>query len=194
MLALSEGDRIYRVKRMSEHISIEDNILFMRWKPWSDVEVRTWLIAGAPWHVRIHCIVSKRVLDIADGGFALGIEDRNGKRSLEEQRENENGALAKSSWGDSGIRLLYGDGKTELIHPNANTNLLHARTVIPTATASLGSGTRWFVTGVYGNPAGGGVSDDWADAPYVERRDQRLLIHRDSNELFEVPMREGEYP
>lgn len=74
MLALSEaGDNLYRVRRRNEETSIEDNVLFARWKPWSDVEVRTWIAAGLPWHLRIHCIRTGRALDVVEGGFALGL-------------------------------------------------------------------------------------------------------------------------
>jgi len=48
--------------------------IYTRWKPWSDVEIRTWLVTGTPWHVRIHRIDTARYLDCADGGFALGLE------------------------------------------------------------------------------------------------------------------------
>ncbi|RCW47508.1 DUF2264 domain-containing protein [Paenibacillus prosopidis] len=180
MLALSEGDRIYRVKRTTDLSRIENNIIYMEWTPWFDVEVKTWLIPGAPWHVRVHCIYSKRKLDAADGGFAIGIEDRNGRRSLEEL-QGEHSARASSSWGTSGIRLLYGSGKMELIHPNANTNLLHARTVIPTATASLSPGISWLVTGVYGHSQSGQQLEKWLSPPRVEKHDQKLVVYMEDD-------------
>ena len=184
MLALSEGDRIYRVKRTSEEHSIEGNIVYTRWKPWADVEVQTWLIAGTPWHVRVHCIQSGRYLgNAADGGFALGIDDFKGglSRVIREQED----AIAVSSWGSSGIRLLHGKGRPELTYPNANTNLLHSRTVIPTITASLDPGRSWLVTGIYGQPGDSKDEDYWINAPYVISRSQKLVV-REANgkELF----------
>ncbi|MUT65207.1 DUF2264 domain-containing protein [Paenibacillus sp. NEAU-GSW1] len=172
MLALSEGDRIYRVKRMAEQSKIDGRTLYMKWKPWRDVEVQTWIIAGTPWHVRVHCITTPRYLEVADGGFALGVEDDGGKRSLKlEQSEGE--AWAASAWGMSGIKLLYGGGAAELVHPNANTNVLHARTVIPTVVAKLEPGIHWLATGVYGDPAG----TPQGETPRVEEIDGKLYIH-----------------
>lgn len=153
MLALSERDGIFRVKRCVEASSIDGNVLHMRWKPWPDVEIRTWLIAGAPWHIRIHRIASGRALDAADGGFAIGIEDEDGKRRLTEFL-TEDQACAVTAWGASGVVALYGDGKANIVHPNANTNLMHPRTVIPTVTFRVDPGVRWLATGVYGRPAG----------------------------------------
>ncbi|MFD0671067.1 DUF2264 domain-containing protein [Cohnella sp. GCM10027633] len=186
MLALSEGDNLYRVKRTSEQSRIEDNVLFMRWKPWADVEVRTWIVAGSPWHARVHRIDTKRALDVADGGFALGIEDGDGKRSLREQRSDEaNEALAASSWGESGIKVLYGPGRAGLVRPNANTNVLHARTIIPTATASFAPGVHWLATGVYGQPAGG--MDERTNAPSVTIAGDRLRVAMDGRTLLDIP-------
>lgn len=190
MLALSEGDNLYRVKRTSEESEIDGDVLSMRWKPWADVEVRTWVIAGAPWHARVHRIASKRTLDVADGGFALGIEDANGKRSLRELPSSaEDGALAASSWGESGIRVLYGAGRAGLVRPNANTNILHTRTVIPTAQASFAPGVHWLATGVYGQPAGGGA--EWADAPCVGVDGGRLRVSMGGLTVLELAMEEN---
>lgn len=74
MLALSEGDNLYRVKRRCEETEVCEDFLYAKWKPWADVVVQTWIIPGVPWHVRVHHIATGRVLDTAEGGFALGIE------------------------------------------------------------------------------------------------------------------------
>lgn len=75
MLALSEsGDNLYRVRRRNMESRIVDNVLHSVWKPWTNVEVRTWIVAGLPWHIRIHRIETGRPLDAAEGGFALGQE------------------------------------------------------------------------------------------------------------------------
>ncbi|WP_276354959.1 DUF2264 domain-containing protein [Cohnella caldifontis] len=179
MLAMSEGDRMYRVKRTAEESEIRDHgVLYFRWKPWKDVEVRTWLIPGTPWHVRVHRIETGRYLDLADGGFALGLE------SLAERSRIAQPAAAESEsrqarvsypWGASGIRLLHGSGEAQLIYPNANTNVLHARTVIPTVTASLQPGTvGWLATAVYGEP--GSDSSAWERPPRAEADGEALTV------------------
>jgi hypothetical protein len=150
MLALSEGgDNLYRVRRRNVETSIEDNVLRAVWKPWRNVEVRSWIIAGLPWHIRLHRIDTGRPLDIAESGFALGQEDE-----LELVTTAE-GVAASTPYGTSGITSLLGGWKGELIWPNANTNLLHPRTVLPTLTTSLEPGVHWLASAVYGSPSAG---------------------------------------
>ncbi|MCL6601499.1 MAG: DUF2264 domain-containing protein [Paenibacillus sp.] len=147
MLALSEGgDNLYRVRRRNLESVITDNVLHSVWKPWSDVEVRTWVIAGLPWHIRIHRIATGRALDAAEGGFSLGHETELAQQS------DSSGTAASTAWGTSGIKGLMGYGRAELIMPNANTNLLRPRTVLPTLTVSLEPGIHWLASAVYGDP------------------------------------------
>lgn len=148
MLALSEGgDNLYRVRRRNVESEITDNVLRSVWKPWANVEVRTWVVAGLPWHIRIHRIETGQALDAAEGGFALGQETELAQQS------SGSGTAASTAWGTSGIKGLTGYGKAELIWPNANTNLLRPRTVLPTLTAALEPGTHWLASAVYGDPS-----------------------------------------
>jgi hypothetical protein len=146
MLALSEGgDNLYRVRRRNLESGITDNVLTSVWKPWADVEISSWVIAGLPWHIRIHRIAARRELDVAEGGFALGL----GTERYEAY--GKTGAVVSTAWGTSGVKGLLGYRRAELIWPNANTNLLHPRTVLPTLTASLAPGVHWLASAVYGD-------------------------------------------
>lgn len=178
MLALSEGDNLYRVKRKCEETFMDQSHLYARWKPWSDVEVRTWLLPGTPWHVRIHHIQSNRILHAADGGFALGIDQGRldtGRLSIEQDGASVN---ASNTLGTSGIRALLGGGTAALIYPNSNTNILHPRTVIPTVTLQLEPGSHWIVTAVFGEPGGAqhAVDGRWHACPQAEVNGDELLI------------------
>lgn len=175
MLALSEGDQLYRVKRTAEEYTIDDRVIYTRWKPWTDVEVRTWIIAGTPWHVRIHQIRSGRLLHAADGGFALGVEGADGRGDAEVRR-SEDGVIAVSANGASGIVQLFGGDRAEMIYPNANTNILHPRTVLPTVTAALQPGTHLLITAVYGNPRASDADDLWSAAPEVEVAHDEIIV------------------
>ncbi|MDQ0194499.1 DUF2264 domain-containing protein [Paenibacillus wynnii] len=176
MLALSEaGDNLFRVRRQNEVSQIEDNVLFSKWKPWSDVEVQTWVVAGLPWHIRIHRVQTERPLESAEGGFALSIEP-----DLKEiQPENGPGITAVCSLGGSGILNLAGYGEAQLIRPHTNTNVLQPRTVIPTLLASLSPGTHWLVAAIYGEP-GQAASANLLDQPNellnVEVSDHEIKI------------------
>ncbi|MFC4598437.1 DUF2264 domain-containing protein [Cohnella hongkongensis] len=164
MLALSERDNLYRARRRSEERAIRGDVLFSRWKPWPDVEVRTWLIAGLPWHVRIHRLETGRPLSAAEGGFSLpAAEDRS--IDLRDDR-----VFASCSVATSGIVGLRGYARAELIHPQANTNLLYPRTLLPTLRAELETGVHWLISAVFGQP--GAASDP--PAPSAEFLDAAL--------------------
>lgn len=184
MLALSEGDNLYRVKRMCEKQYIEDGIIYSEWKPWIDVTVRTWIIPGIPWHVRVHHVDTKRKLDIAEGGFALGLEHEAKDKERHETMENECEACATVSWGMSGIKRLNQSGKPVLVYPNANTNLMYARTVIPTIKASIQPGKEWLVTAVFGEPGSKGVQENWKYSPHAEIENNKLVIYSANKVIF----------
>ncbi len=175
MLALSERDNIYRVKRKCEETKIEAGIIYSRWLPWSDVEVNTWLIPGTPWHIRIHCIHTERYLDTSEGGFALGIENEDFNDQAIDSIQNEKEVRAKFPWGVSGLKNIYGNGTPKLIYPNSNTNLINSRTVIPTVTSQLDPGTHWLVSAVFGEPESDAA--DWAASPNVEVADNMVTVY-----------------
>ncbi|THF74930.1 DUF2264 domain-containing protein [Cohnella fermenti] len=147
-LALSERDNLFRVRRCNEETRIDGRLLYSRWKPWADVEVRTWIVAGLPRHLRIHRIDSARPLDVAEGGFALGLQDDT--LALAEGAK----AVASGALGTSAIVSHAGFERAEAVHAQPNTNVLHPRTVIPTLRGSLEPGVHWLVSEVYGEPGG----------------------------------------
>lgn len=153
MLGLSERDNLYRVRRKNEETWIRGHVLYARWLPWSNVEVETWIVAGLPWHVRIHRITTGRSLDAAEGGFALGLQEEQGVKV------NGQDVGAVNTTGHSGIHGLLGYDEGLMVYPNANTNLLHPRTVLPTLVAALEPGTHLLAAAVYGQPGNGEVPE-----------------------------------
>ncbi|XOQ13497.1 MAG: DUF2264 domain-containing protein [Shouchella clausii] len=185
-LALSERDNLYRVKRQSEEYAIARQFLYTTWKPWQDVEVTTWVIPGVPWHVRVHKIKTNRLLDAADGGFALGLEGDESESF--EQFSSGGSCLAKTATAASGIVNLREDGDTALIFPHANTNLLHARTVIPTVRTKIERGITFLVSAVYGEVDGHLRAQSWAAVPSVRMFANKLIVSWPNREPIEVTL------
>lgn len=110
MLALSERDQQFRVRRVNEETRISGNVLYARWQPWTDVEVQTWIVAGLPWHVRIHHVNTKRSLTAAEGGFTLGSrpEQRIGKvadwTSMDARAGGHTGLMVHGSGAAKGLQ------------------------------------------------------------------------------------------
>ncbi|MEO3946660.1 DUF2264 domain-containing protein [Gorillibacterium sp. CAU 1737] len=157
MLALSEEDNLFRVRRRNEETRIKGDVLYARWQPWRDVEVETWVIAGLPWHARVHLIKTRRGLDAAEGGFALGLGSTGPGSGVENC-----GVWARTEHGAVGAYGLVGFSQAEVLYPQANTNVLHPRTVIPTLRTALPPGTHLLAGLFYGRP--GSTPDAHPDA------------------------------
>lgn len=78
-LGLSDdGGQVWKTRRLCEQAKIEYHnetpVLFSVWKPFSDVQIKTWLVPPAPetpnWHLRIHRIAAGRQVKTVDGSFA----------------------------------------------------------------------------------------------------------------------------
>lgn len=189
MLALSEGDHLFRVKRLCKETRIQEHVLYAKWKPWRDVEVQTWIAAGLPWHIRIHRISTGRTLDAAEGGFALGLG------SLSSSRAGDGAASASGTFGTSAIYGMLGYDMAELIYPQSNTNLLHPRTVIPTLRAAMDPGTHWLISAVYGDPSGPGTPaieepsmEDVKERLGVEILQRQITITTQTGNVIVIPM------
>ena len=135
---------------------------------------------GAPnWHLRIHKIETGRDLMSAEGGFAIkGTNSWNGRvltafpssneQSQENGQQQQEGTLSTptsaaivSRVGISGVADLSPSSTAKrtggVLHPEANSNLIEARTLVPCLYGDLKAGeASWFVSGVFGLPAGTG--------------------------------------
>jgi hypothetical protein len=157
-LALSDdGGESWRQRAASDAAGIRDEagtlVLWSRWHPWPDVTVETRLIPAPPWHLRLHHIRSRRVLKVAEGGFAI---DRTG------DDPTTAAVLAEAVTGLAAVRARAGlsllcdlDGRRPgLVVPALpNTNLMAPRTLIPTLRGSLPRGRATLRCAVLALPA-----------------------------------------
>jgi hypothetical protein len=168
-LALSEGDGLYRMKRCCTLLRLTENEICVEWNPWPDVVIKTSILPGLPWHVRIHHIKTGRRLEVADGGFALGLV---GLKAKEEPVEN--GLAAITELWVSGAVPLYGGGSAALIYANPDTNLLQPRTVIPTVQQVIEQGEAIIVNAFYGDSAMSEIT--YKTPPCAIVKDGKLIV------------------
>lgn len=139
-LALSEDGRHWRC---CEVPSAEGD-LRLRWSPWDDVEIETWLIPRPPGHLRVHRVVSPRRLFTAEAGFAVD-------RDTETERDSGAGyAWAASDQGLSRIEDAADPAwptgvrrEGEVVQPHPGTNVLVPRTILPTLRGEHDPGEFW---------------------------------------------------
>lgn len=184
-LALSGDDgetwKLRREVEDAEIIEREDApVLYSAMHPWSDVEVKSWLVPPTDdhpnWHLRIHHIGTGRSVKTAEGGFALlGTRESDGRMlsslSLDSPNEgteaqNES-ALTVSTAGAVGIVELAAKElrKGGILDADANSNLIEPRTNVPTLYADLEANRSYrFVTAVFAMPKAPGWSERWSQA------------------------------
>lgn len=168
MLALSECDEHYRVRRFCEEFRIEEHSIYSHWLPWANVEVRTWLIPAGLWHVRIHRIRTERELDIAEGGFAIRqLTGEAGEEAVIIAAQDH--VLAQLPSGMSGIINIAGFQQAEMVYPEANTNVLQPRTMIPTLMKRLKPGEHVLISAVFGATNSEENRLQWSMPPIIER-------------------------
>lgn len=184
MLALSECDEFYRVKRMGNVQKLTEDEIIVEWKPWKDVTVKTHIFPALPWHIRVHIIETPRKLVAAEGGFALGIKD---DKSTTVSTEGD-GIAASTMFGTSGILPLYGSPETTLVHPNPDTNLINSRTVLPTVKYTIEPGKVMIASAIYGSSEKN--ADIWAAAPYAVTENGHLYIYqcRGGKLICDIPL------
>lgn len=151
------------------------------------MNIQTWLVTGSPWHLRIHRIETGRKLDCSDGGFALGLENRqmNGQAVKIIQQPKQCGSFFP--WGASGIKSLDEHGQAELLYPHANTNVMQARTVIPTINSSYPPGTHWMINAVFGEVGSEEVMTQWWAVPEVKVHDGKITVGQGAANQLVIP-------
>jgi hypothetical protein len=165
MLALSDDGEHYQVREQPLEARIDHGALYSRWRPLTGVEVETWLIPAAPWHLRLHRLRSDRPLWSAEGGFAL---DRTGDSPLVRagsEQAGEGHAMARYPAGGSGLRDLYGRRAGQVVRTDPNTNLLVPRAVLPSLLGQHGPGEHWLACAVLAEPDADAWEALWQQLP-----------------------------
>jgi hypothetical protein len=146
-LAFTDDGVHFRVRRSATDHEAGERHVASSWAPWPDVDVRTWLFAAPPWHLRVHRIRSGRALSCVEGGFAVPREGVD-RLSIEGWRAEPLRALAAGESGACEIVDLEGrrDGVVVLAEPG--TNIMAPRTAIPSLAGRIPAGESWLACAV----------------------------------------------
>jgi hypothetical protein len=173
MLVLSEGDGYYRGRRGCEETVTRQEVIYSRWKPWHDVEVKSWLFPCSEGHLRLHHLTSARALDAVEGGFAV-IHDRQTQVRLDENSSSSrivacNGYSQIADVGEATPREA-----TSVVTP-PNSSIMFAETAaIPLLKTALSPGSHWLMSAVF---ASADVSAMPKILPRVIRGESEIEIH-----------------
>ncbi len=173
MLVLSEGDDYYRGRRGCEETVTRPEVIYSRWKPWHDVEVKSWLFPCGEGHLRLHHLTSARALDAVEGGFAV-IHDRQTQVQLGVNTSSSrivacNGYSHIADVGEATPREA-----ASVVTP-PNSSIMFAETAaIPLLKTSLSPGSHWLMSAVF---ASADVSAMPKILPRVIRGESEIEIH-----------------
>ena len=164
------GDDFYRMRFGVSEYRVTEQYTYIKYQLLPGMEVESYIVPLAVWHVRIHKIKTAYAADIADGGFALSIEAAysitkgkgSGKWQPDMVKKTDRGLTAQFPWGTSGVA---GDekGGYELVAAYPNTNLFVNVAVIPTYTRHLEPGEHLVVTAMFADRSN--QAKEWADNP-----------------------------
>ncbi|ACP25279.1 hypothetical protein NGR_c15110 [Sinorhizobium fredii NGR234] len=163
MLAFSDDGIHYRVRETNQDVRIAGTVLYSKWSPWPDVVVESWLLPAAPWHVRVHRIVTPRPLETAEGGFAIARRDF----ELDALYALTGAAYAIGEEDFSGIRDLGSTVARQGLAQKAppNTNLIAAKTLVAQLRATIPAGETVLRCAVLALRDTSAVSSDWEHPP-----------------------------
>jgi hypothetical protein len=148
-LLLSDDGQHWRGRERGERGTVAPDGAFLevRWKPWPDVVVDTWLVPGLPGHVRVHRVQSPRPLQSFEGGFAL---DRFRERPA--RRSGASFAEASHSQAFSGLRDLVGTRSGVVLETSPNSNVVSPLCVLPGLRGDHPVGETWLFGAVLAAP------------------------------------------
>lgn len=163
MLAFSDDGLHYRVRETNEAALLAGDVLHARWRPWPDVTVETWLVPAAPWHVRVHRIVTPRALWTAEGGFAIARRDGDADGFAADAGH----AYAAGAEDFSGILDLGSTVVRQGLCQKAlpNTNLMAAKTTVPQLRGDIPAGETVLVSAVLALRDPEAAAGPWATPP-----------------------------
>jgi hypothetical protein len=145
MIGFSDDGVHFRMRETNEVALIAGDRLYARWRPWPDVMVETWLVPANPWHIRLHRIVTPRILQSTEGGFAIPQADFNAHIL-----EGAPGRAVAYAEDDVSVVLdLSPDREPRdglVASPIANTNLISAKTLLPQLRGTISAGASLLVT------------------------------------------------
>lgn len=141
-LALSDDGRFYRRRDFCEVATVENGVAYSRWNPWPDVEVRTWLLADATGHARVHHVRGARKLWTQEAGFAATWTTRAELRF-------EAGRVSTLA-GVSALQDLSGGRESGAVDLGAGSHLLGSLATMPVLRSEHEPGAFWLACWVSG--------------------------------------------
>ncbi|MEY1554946.1 DUF2264 domain-containing protein [Yoonia sp. R2331] len=175
MLAFSEDGEVAHFRSHETASRIGPDWMYSSWSPMPEVDVETWLLAHPPWHLRIHRVRTKRLVQTIEGGFSIPRRDTDPAISALAPAVAGVKATDTASFTTAMDTTILKDApapiattikrNARVIAATPNTNILFPRSWVPQLTVSLEPGDWGFACWVLARPnAAGDVPSGVPDA------------------------------
>lgn len=178
LVASEAGWDFYRARYGVQAYRLAPDHTYTRYALLPGVQAESWIVpCGGGWHLRVHRIATDRAIDVADGGFALPVEEPfvllpggvDGKRIPGQEETLPGGVGAFLPWGAAAAAALDNAGayQARMVRTAPNTNLMAPLCAVPTLVTTLQPGTHLLLHAFFGD-AGGDARARFAAAPKAE--------------------------
>ena len=158
------GENFWRMRRDAEKFEVTEDCTRTLYRLMPGVKVESVIIPLETGHVRVHFIRTEKKIELADGGFAISMEDGLKHMDSSMVELTEEGICCSFPWGNAGAVCLSGNGRARQVIPAPNTSLMYGITVIPTICYELEAGEYGIADYFYGD---GYERKDEAEIPQV---------------------------
>ena len=185
LAASPAGMNFYRMRYGTDDFAVTDTYTYAAYTLLPGTTAQSWVVpCGGSWHVRVHKIVTTSPVDIADGGFALSVEEpftrrvgaEDGKVLLQRVENVRGGKAVFLPWGCTAAVSLLGGAQTEFVRTFPNTNLMANLCAVPYLKATLQPGTHILVDAFYARPADSDEHGGFAVKPFATRKGNAIEI------------------
>lgn len=115
------------VRKETAPVLSHSKVQISDWSPIPGTIIRTFVFMGAPWHIRIHYILSEHYIELRDYGFATNNDN------------SYSAAISLTPTSESGIQQCV-----------PNVNILHSKVKIPYVKIEFAPGKHLFSNAMYG--------------------------------------------
>lgn len=138
-VAVAVAGRPWRIRQNSARIRVTEAVLHLRWQPYDDVTIDSWLRFSGAGHVRIHRVRSAVDLRMIEGGFAT-VRDCALPHVAPPWDAGGKAVTARGSL----MADLKGARRARVHVPAANLSLLSPKVEVPQLLGTSPAGEKWF--------------------------------------------------
>lgn len=141
----------WRMRQDAERFEVTEEYTRTLYELLPGVRVESVIIPLEQGHVRVHYVLAERGAKLADGGFAIPLEEGERHASPSMVELTRESCRCAFPWGRAGAVCLAGEGRARQVIPFPNTNLMYGITLIPTVCYELEPGEYGIADYFYGD-------------------------------------------